>query len=315
MRHGQTTVVDDPAADGPPATERLILRWLGVSGWELRFGRSGILFDPYLSRMPFQSPDGAIDPSLPLRLDRAAVAGIAGHRLAGPPDLVLVSHGHFDHLADVPQLLAHPGWAGHRIRTLCDETVDHLLAALGTPARRLADVIRVRGGEHLRFPGFSVAVLPSLHSQHSDHGYFAPGTRVLPPSAPRSIGDLVEGRTLAYLISFDEGPSVYLAGTSNLVERELVGLRPDVAVVGMTSYSAVERYLDRLLDALGDPRLLIPTHHDDMISPLPGANEGTARESATTRSSAALLLEESVAARGAAGTLVVDPVPLRPFSV
>ncbi|MFE0645076.1 MBL fold metallo-hydrolase [Streptomyces sp. NPDC058877] len=298
-----------------PPLDGLFLQWLGVSGWELRFGSARLLFDPYVSRMPFQASDGSLDPTLPLRWDRKAVASVAERNLSGPPALILVSHGHFDHLADVPRFLAHPDWAGHRIRTLCDETSHHLLTAMGAPDHRLSDVIRVRGGEHLRFPGFTVEVLRSLHSQFSDHGYFAPGTHISPPRTPRTIGELTEGLTLAYVVSFDGGPSVYLSGTSNLAERELTGLRPDVAVVGMTSHSAVHRYLDRLQSALGDPAVLLPSHHDDMVSPLP--EPGGAQRSATSagRSPAAVALEEAVAARGAHGTRVVDPAPLQPFDL
>ncbi len=298
-----------------PSLEGLSLQWLGVAGWELRFGDSRLLFDPYLSRMPFQSSDGSLDPSLPLRWDQKAVTAVAERNLSGPPALILVSHGHFDHLADVPQLLAHPDWAGHRIRTLCDETSHHLLAAMGAPDHRLADVIRVRGGEHLRFPGFTVEVLRSLHSQFSDHSYFAPGTHVGPPRTPRRLGDLIEGQTLAYQVSFDDGPSVYLSGTSNLAERELTGLRPDIAIIGMTSHSAVHRYLERLQSALGDPALLLPSHHDDMVSPL--LRSGGARQAGTNtgRSAAAIALEDAAAARGASGTRVIDPTPLQPFGL
>ncbi|MEU4062836.1 MBL fold metallo-hydrolase [Streptomyces wedmorensis] len=291
----------------------MFLQWLGVAGWEIRCGDARLLFDPYLSRMPFQASDGSLDPSLPLRWDRKTVASVADRHLSGPPDLILLSHGHFDHVADVPQLLAHREWSGHRIRTLCDETSHHLLAAMGAPDARLADVIRVRGGEHLRFPGFTVEVLRSLHSQFADHGYFAPGTLVRRPRAPRTIGDLVEGLTLAYVVSFDDGPSVYLSGTSNLAERELTGSRPDVALVGMTSHSAVHRYLDRLQSALGEPAVLVPSHHDDMVSPLLLADEARRAGGDPGRSAAALALEEAAAARGAHGTRVVDPTPLRPF--
>ncbi|MCI0384118.1 MBL fold metallo-hydrolase [Streptomyces sp. CNQ085] len=298
-----------------PSLEGLFLQWLGVAGWELGFGDIRLLFDPYLSRMPFQASDGSLDPSLPLRRDPRTVAAVADRNLSGPPALILVSHGHFDHLADVPQLLAHRGWDGHRIRTLCDETSHHLLAAMGTPDRRLADVIRVRGGEYLRFPGFTVEVLRSLHSQSGDHGYFAPGTHTGPPRTPRTIGDLVEGLTLAYVVSFDDGPSVYLSGTSNLAERELTGLRPDVAIVGMTSHSAVHRYLDRLQNALGEPAVLLPSHHDDMVSPLLGAGAAQRTGESTGRSAAAVTLENAAAARGARGTRVVDPAPLRPFDL
>lgn len=58
-----------------------------------------------------------------------------------------------------------------------------------------------------------------------------------------------------------------LTGTSNVAERELAGARPDVAVVGMSGHEAVHGYPDRLLAALGSPSLLLPCHHDDMVTP------------------------------------------------
>lgn len=93
------------------------LRWLGVAGWELSFAGRSVLFDPYLSRMPYADADGGLDPALPLRLDTDAVDHVAEKELAGVPELILVSHGHFDHLADVPHLLSRPAWSGRRVRT------------------------------------------------------------------------------------------------------------------------------------------------------------------------------------------------------
>jgi L-ascorbate metabolism protein UlaG (beta-lactamase superfamily) len=255
---------------GPYATA-VELRWLGVAGWEIVIGgRRRILFDPYLSRMPCLR-DGALDARLPLRPDRAAVERVAARYLAGPPELILVSHGHFDHVADVPQLLTRPAWRGARVRTVCDETVRYLLAAMGTPAACVEDVIEVKGGEYLQFDGYTVEVFRSLHSRQPDHGTFAPGRRAAPPRRPAVLGDLVEGDTLAYQVSVDGGPSILLMGASNFVERELTGIRPDVAAVPMSSHSAIHRYVDRLLDATGHPPLLLPCHHDDMRTPLTGA--------------------------------------------
>lgn len=261
-----------PARRGPRTaaySTPVQLNWLGVAGWEIVIGGDrSILFDPYLSRMPYAGETGALDPRLPLRPDRAVVERVAEHHLAGPPELVLLSHGHFDHVADVPQLLARPAWKKSRIRTVCDETVRHLLTAMETPQARIDDVIQVTGGEYLQFDGYTVEVFRSLHSQMSDHGYFAPGRRVSPPRRPSTLGDLVEGDTLAYQVSVDGGPKIFLMGASNFAERELTGVRPDVALIPMTSHSAVHRYVERLLDVVGNPPLLIPTHHDDMTTPL-----------------------------------------------
>ncbi|GHB19415.1 MULTISPECIES: MBL fold metallo-hydrolase [Streptomyces] len=251
-----------------PTRTALGLRWLGVSGWELSFAGRSILFDPYLSRMPYADGGGALDGALPLRLDPAAVERVAEDGLAGAPELILVSHGHFDHIADVPQLLARPGWRDRRIRTLCDTTSRHLLSAMGTPAKRMNDVIPVYGGDHLQFDGYSVEVFRSLHSRQEDYTSFAPGHRDSAPTRPRTLGDLVEGRTLAFQVAVEGGPTVLLTGTSNFAERELTGARPDVAVIGMSGHAAVHGYPDRLLSVLGAPPLLVPGHHDDMVTPL-----------------------------------------------
>ncbi|MFB8773459.1 MBL fold metallo-hydrolase [Streptomyces broussonetiae] len=303
------------AASTPTATRRgpyrtaVRLRWLGVAGWEIAIdGGPSILFDPYLSRMPCLAPDGTLDPGLPLRPDPATVDRIAARRLVGPPELILVSHGHFDHVLDVPQLLSRPAWAGARIRTVCDETVRHLLVAMETPRSRTDDVIQVKGGEYLRFDGYTVEVFRSLHSQFADHGYFAPGRRVAPPRRPATLGDLVEGDTLAYQVSVDDGPSILLMGASNFVERELTGIRPDAAVIPMSSHSAVHGYLDRLLSAVGHPPLLLPSHHDDMVTPVTGTPQGLA---ATTDPSATTELTRAAGP----GSRVLSPRHLQPVDV
>ncbi|MGW0118411.1 MBL fold metallo-hydrolase [Streptomyces sp. NPDC003327] len=290
-------------------TTAVELRWLGVSGWEIVIdGRRSLLFDPYISRVPCTDEKGALDPGMPLRPDREAVEKVAERHLAGAPELIMVSHGHFDHVTDVPQLLARPAWASARIRTVCDETVRHLLAAMDTPERRVEDVIQVKGGEFLQFDGYTVEVFRSLHSQTADHGYFAPGRRVEPPARPTTIGDLVEGDTLAYQVSVEGGPSILLMGATNFVERELAGIRPDVALIPMTSHAAVHRYVGRLLTTLGNPPLLVPCHHDDMTTPL--ADE-PARLAASVSSSAA----DELTRAAPAGSRVVAPRHLQPIAL
>ncbi|WP_367824997.1 MBL fold metallo-hydrolase [Streptomyces sp. LMG1-1-1.1] len=303
---GTSTAAPTPGRGGPYSTP-VELRWLGVAGWEIVIdGDRSIVFDPYLSRMPCLGPTGRLDPGLPLRNDPAAVERVAAHHLAGAPELILVSHGHFDHVADVPQLLGRPEWRRSRIRTVCDETVRHLLTAMGTPPARVADVIQVKGGEYLQFDGYTVEVFRSLHSQLADHGSFAPGRRAAPPRRPAVLGDLVEGDTFAYQVSVDSGPRILLMGASNFVERELSGIRPDVALVPMSSHGAVHRYVERLLRATENPPLLIPTHHDDLVAPL-----GTAVTAHAERTSAA----QQLSRLAPSGCRVLDPGPLRPVDL
>ncbi|WP_447009390.1 hypothetical protein [Saccharothrix hoggarensis] len=126
-------------------------------------------------------------------------------------------------------------------------------------------MIVASGGEHLDFHGFTVRVFRSLHSQFGSYGYFAPGTLTAPPPRPETISDLVEGGSLAYLITVGGFSVLFLSGTANYVEREVAGLRPDVLVLGMSGHANVHDYTARALRATR-PRLLVPSHHDDMVT-------------------------------------------------
>jgi hypothetical protein len=49
----------------------------------------------------------------------------------------------------------------------------------------------------------------------------------------------------------------------NYIEREIAGLRPDVALIGaMPERENIDDYTPRLLRALGNPPLVLPTHWD-----------------------------------------------------
>ncbi len=260
---GAAVAAPEPAKVGSGRAAGVSMRWLGVSGWEIAFDGRVLYFDPYLSRFDYRLPGGplAVDPAVADRL-------LATGRLAGPPELIMISHGHWDHMADVPSLLSRPDWAGSTIRTISTETHRHLMHAMGmTDAQRKNNIVAT-GGEDLEFGGgaYRVQVIRSLHSQSLGYGFFAPGTRVAPPPTPTSTTDLVEGGTLAYQVTVRDRLKILMFGGTNFVERELAGLRPDVVAVSMTDTSSLHRYLERLLTVLGGPRYVIPVHHDDMVT-------------------------------------------------
>ncbi|MEU3246510.1 MBL fold metallo-hydrolase [Streptomyces sp. NPDC006875] len=243
-----------PAAASVPVS----LRWFGTSGWRLDIGSRTVLFDPYLTRFRTGLFDGAFDAATELRTDPDLVRTHVGR-----PELVLVSHSHWDHLADVPHIARTTG-----ARVLGTETTYHLLVASGVDPARISVV---KGGEVLDFGGgLTVEVVASLHSRNKNHSYFAPGTLHAPPAnPPRTISDLPEGDTLAFLVTAgDGGPSAFLMGASDFCERQARGLRPDLAMVAVPAGNATHDYVPRLLRALDGPEVVVPVHWDNFEEPL-----------------------------------------------
>ncbi|MEU0039781.1 MBL fold metallo-hydrolase, partial [Streptomyces sp. NPDC006333] len=219
-----------PAAHTPestptptPTPTSASLRWFGTAGWRIDVDGRTVLFDPYLTRFRTGLFDGAFDAGTELRTDPDLVREHVGH-----PELVLVSHAHWDHLADVPHIARTTG-----ARVVGTETTYHLLVASGVDP---GQVSVVKGGEVLDFGGgLTVEVVASLHSRNKKYSYFAPGTLHAPPATPpRTISDLPEGDTLAFLVTAGSGgPSAFLMGASDFCERAARGLRPDLAMVAV----------------------------------------------------------------------------------
>ncbi|MGW3964752.1 MBL fold metallo-hydrolase [Amycolatopsis sp. NPDC005003] len=238
----------------------MTLRWWGNNGWEIRIGSKTVLIDPWPTRFKTgtYTPAGA-DPRTPLSVNRSLIDGYLDRGFLRA-DHILVTHGHYDHLTDVPYLAERTG-----ATIIGTETHLSLMAALGAPEDQLSIAT---GGEDLTFDGYSIRVLRSLHSATGSRAQVAfPGTRPLSRrDRPRVIADLLEGGTLAYLVS-GGGASVLDFGGSNYVESELPGLRPDVVLLPPGG-AKVREYVPRLLRTVGNPRYVAATHWDDFDLPL-----------------------------------------------
>ncbi|MGX5207206.1 MBL fold metallo-hydrolase [Streptomyces violaceus] len=252
---------DSGRGSGPDAGSATF-RWLGTAGWRIDVGDRTVLFDPYLTRFTTGLYEGAFNPRTSLQTRPEVVNAHIGR-----PDLVLVSHSHWDHLADVPHIARTTG-----ARVVGTETTYHLLVALGVDA---AQISVVKGGEVLDFDGIIVEVVPSLHSRNKKCAYFAPGTlNSPPPTVPSTISDLPEGDTLAFQVTAgDSGPSAFLMGASDFSARAVQGLRPDLAMIAVPSSTTTHGYVPRLLRALDRPRVAVPVHWDNFETPLSGSPE------------------------------------------
>jgi L-ascorbate metabolism protein UlaG (beta-lactamase superfamily) len=237
------------------------LKYLGTAGWELTDGTSVVLIDPYLSRLKRSTPNDDILPGDTRKLfsgDDVAVsdtATIDAHITRA--DFIVITHTHGDHAMDLPYIALKTG-----AMVIGTERTCAVARAYGVANDK---AMPVKGGEDLQLGTISIRVIPSLHgilrrAPNAPQG--RPATTPGEVKAPLRVGDFAEGGTLAYLIRIG-GRQILAFGSMNYIEREVEGLRPDVALIGaMPERREIYQYTSRLLRALGYPPLVLPTHWD-----------------------------------------------------
>ena len=253
-----------PAAPALKAGE-IRLTYLGNAGWEITDGRKVILVDPFLSQFARWTPSGpkAIAQDELYVPDTALI-----DKHVQRADYILVTHGHWDHALDAGYIARKTGAViiGH-------ETVANLARANGAPETSLLTVL---GGEDYDFGDFSLRVVPNIHSALDDKRYFNNGRGIVGPAprglrAPLRRNQYVEGGSLAYLLRIG-GHQILLMGSMNFIEREMDGLRPDIALIGANSQRLeIFNYTGRLMRSLDYPAVVIPTHADAYGDPNPSA--------------------------------------------
>jgi L-ascorbate metabolism protein UlaG (beta-lactamase superfamily) len=278
-RKGGKSTVRRPAPAPSPGTAGTIrLKHLGAAGWEITAGPLTILLDPYLSRLRYAARFGTLDtPALPGDTRRVFgqnddlvpdTAAIDAH--ISRVDFILHSHSHFNHTLDMPYIARRTG-----ATVIGTESTVNLARADGVPESQL---LPVHGGEDYEFGAFSVKVIPSLHSALNVKQFF--DSRVIPRDfrGPRRMANDVEGGTLAYLLRL-AGHQILWFGSMNYIEREVAGLRPDVAMIAAARQRLeIHDYTGRLLRALGLPPLVIATHWDEQSLPFGAPQDERLRE-------------------------------------
>ncbi len=253
----------------------LRLTHFGAAGWAISDGRSTILLDPYLSRIRFKGRKYGPTDATEVPDDRRAIV----HMDDIPPiekatidarvpeaDYILLSHSHFNHCMDMPYIARRTGAV-----VIGTESTVNVATNGGVPEDQ---TIVVKGGEDFAFEGFSLRIIPSLHSPLSCKLYRDFGT-VPSRLEPLRLDDYVEGETLAYLLRF-AGRQILMFGSMNFIEHEVEGLRPDIALIASAPPRLdIHDYTARLLRCIGCPPIVIATHWDDQGLPF-GASQDAA---------------------------------------
>jgi hypothetical protein len=248
------------------------LTYLGVGGWILRRGPDAVLTAPF-----FSNPS-VLDVGLtPISADPDRIEA----RLPDVSDVsaILVGHGHYDHLMDVPYIA--------RYRAGRATIYGNATSAYQLDPFELGDRFQVVNemagsvegvGQWIQVSsGVRVMPLLSDHAPHLAGLTLYSGIRARPMTRePRSANEWLDGETLAFLIDFlNEDGSVGLrVYYQDAVPAPPFGMAPslndgvgvDVAILVPATYAEVSWHPEALLDNLR-PRYVLLCHWENFFEP------------------------------------------------
>lgn len=215
-------------------------RWLGVAGLEIEAGGSVLLVDPFFTRPPWwRLVAGRLSCQRRLITEHVRRA-----------DHVLVTHAHWDHAMDVPEIVRQTGatvWGS--------DNVCRLLELEGIPP---VHIRRVTAGDRLRLGRFDVEVLAATHGR-TPIDWLINGTLSPTAAPPLRLTDYRMDKCFSFLITvsgirFLHAPS----------ERPAEARPADVLLVGPHREPGYYRALVKIVQ----PRLVVPIHWDGIFRPL-----------------------------------------------
>jgi len=245
----------------PRDPHTLAVRWAGYANFELVYGGHILLLDAYYDR-------GSAYPSLGFKAADITRA-----------DAILIGHGHFDHMSDAASVGARIG------ATVVGAPVTTEKLATQPIDPKQVKTVTGRGGEFLKFSGFTVEPILARHGE-------PPANIVKPIDAAlnqvtkplsdeqateqaairqRGTSDhrvIAEG-TIAYLITLDDGFRIMFRDSGGRITAQEKAAMDRIGRVDLALVAVAASYLNTLTveQALEHvrtyrPDVYMPAHHD-----------------------------------------------------
>jgi len=245
----------------PRNPHTLAVRWVGFSNYELAYGSHIILLDAYIDRGSAFQPLGV---------------KAADFRKA---DVLLLGHGHFDHMSDAASIGAQT-----KAPVVGAPVTTEKLMTQPIPAAQIKTV-NGRGGEVMKFDGFTVEPILGRHGEPNPQVGPTVGKAIdalMPQMTPEQKAEstairargtggprvITEG-TIAYLITLDTGFRIMYRDSAGIVtdyEKQAMARvgRVDLAITAWRADFLAQFVVPQAIEYMQvyKPDVIMPAHHD-----------------------------------------------------
>lgn len=223
------------------------ITWWGTAGFRVKTGEQVFLIDPYLSRNNTARPK---QPLVPSDISRA--------------DQIFVSHGHFDHIFDIPAIASQTGSKVYCCPVAANTLIQNGLKSdqiQGIPERDYA----------VAFEGYRARAFFSQHVKF-DRWLMVKTLSRINLRIPRYLPLIKEypvGQVLSWQFEID-GKVLHHFGSAGSTPQELEHLgrkKIDILLVPLQGHTRICDIALGYVQAL-KPRMVIPHHQDDFFPPI-----------------------------------------------
>ena len=221
------------------------LTWFGTASIAIEAGNTRLLFDPFVRRNSKLLP--------------VSITDFSGY------DAILITHGHFDHLMDVPKIMK----IDPRVPVYCTMTPRASLMRSNIPPQRIHCV---QVGDTFEIGDFTIRVHAGHHVDFNMNYISSVITKCV-LQAPRSLwmlhhaGRLPEGNEIVIYEICAEGKTALLMGSYGIDASDTYPREPDVMVFPYAGNTNIASIAAGCVASIR-PKSIFFDHFDDAFPPL-----------------------------------------------